>query len=591
MLQRRQFIQTLAFAGLASTTVPSSLWAGKQSQAQTFRFDKAGSFTIMQITDIHQDKVKVQERSLAVLRKGLAIHKPDLVVFTGDMTTGANKKATWEAQLKPFIDAIADTKTHFAVAFGNHDSEHKGDDRWTRKEQYDLYNKHSRGYFVDYDVPVLTGCGNGVIPILDQAGRQARYNIFLMDSGAYSSKGGYDGCYSDQIAWYEKVSGTTPAVWFQHIIVPEIRASGLLKRVNKDAVRAIGMAGQHYKLNAEHTAGIIKEQLCYSHIAAYEDAEHTYQGRTLYQSWQKMRNIRGVYFGHDHMNSFEGVDNNGIRVGYTKALTVDVYNDGDPGLRIVKIFEDGSLRTDTVSERHPFGTGHLNPLPSGQIRLMSFNAQRCDNGLVRVAEAIREENPDYVALQELDINTNRGKKLDQLKEISDLTGLHGCYAKAIDFDGGTYGNAVLSRERPLWVEAIPLPGREDRVLMVVDFVDFTLMNTELDSSVESKKASLPLILQAVESAVRRRPNVPVLFAGTCGFQDAGTALVQAYGEHFQSVPNGDQPDTPSDKPTTRATYIGIAKQTAPYASFISSEIAVHSGASDYRPINTIIKFA
>ena len=59
-----------------------------------------------------------------------------------------------------------------------------------------------------------------------QGARRPSFNLFVMDSGDYPEKTGpewpgYDGCRSDQIAWYERVSGKAPCLWFQHIIVPD----------------------------------------------------------------------------------------------------------------------------------------------------------------------------------------------------------------------------------------------------------------------------------------------------------------------------------------------------------------------------------
>lgn len=58
--------------------------------------------------------------------------------------------------------------------------------------------------------------------------------------------------------------------------------------------------------------------------------------------------------GHDHMNTFDGVDENGIRMGSTKALTLKSYNDGDPGVRLFVIHHDGSYETELATEKHPF---------------------------------------------------------------------------------------------------------------------------------------------------------------------------------------------------------------------------------------------
>ncbi|ULT41286.1 endonuclease/exonuclease/phosphatase family protein [Niabella defluvii] len=66
--------------------------------------------------------------------------------------------------------------------------------------------------------------------------------------------------------------------------------------------------------------------------------------------------------------------------------------------------------------------------------------------LEAVADAIKKERPDVVALQEVDINTGRSGKVNQAAQLALKTGLKSFYfAKAIDHDGGDYGVAILSK--------------------------------------------------------------------------------------------------------------------------------------------------
>jgi hypothetical protein len=60
-----------------------------------------------------------------------------------------------------------------------------------------------------------------------------------------------------------------------------------------------------------------------------------------------MGNLKGAYFGHDHKNSFDGVDKNGIRLGMTKTASFVTYNDGTAGLRAFTLRPDGTYDTET----------------------------------------------------------------------------------------------------------------------------------------------------------------------------------------------------------------------------------------------------
>jgi len=86
------------------------------------------------------------------------------------------------------------------------------------------------------------------------------------------------------------------------------------------------------------------------------------------------------------------------------------------------------------------------------IRVMAYNIHHCNPpskpGLIDVdaiVKAIKDQNPDLVALQEVDVNTGRSGKFNQAEEIAKKLGMSFFFAKAIDHDGGDYGVAILSK--------------------------------------------------------------------------------------------------------------------------------------------------
>ncbi len=101
------------------------------------------------------------------------------------------------------------------------------------------------------------------------------------------------------------------------------------------------------------------------------------------------------------------------------------------------------------------------------LRVLSYNIHHgrgMDDkvDLQRIAKVIRDARPDLVALQEVDRGTTRTAKADQTAELARLTGLHGSFGKAIDYAGGDYGQAILSRF-PIGETKIHwLPGEPDR---------------------------------------------------------------------------------------------------------------------------------
>jgi endonuclease/exonuclease/phosphatase family metal-dependent hydrolase len=99
---------------------------------------------------------------------------------------------------------------------------------------------------------------------------------------------------------------------------------------------------------------------------------------------------------------------------------------------------------------------------SHAIRAVSYNihagkdAEQRPN-LERVAAVIDSLHADVVLLQEVDRGTERSGGVDQVAELERLTGMHGAFAKSLDFQGGDYGIAALSRWPIEESETVPLP--------------------------------------------------------------------------------------------------------------------------------------
>ena len=111
---------------------------------------------------------------------------------------------------------------------------------------------------------------------------------------------------------------------------------------------------------------------------------------------------------------------------------------------------------------------------------------------------VMKENPRFVGLQEVDQLTTRVGRADTCAVLAAATGLHAPFAKAIDFAGGEYGNALFSREEPLAVRRIPLPGAEPRVLLLCEFDDCWVGVTHLAvDSAEARIKSIGIIRDAV----------------------------------------------------------------------------------------------
>ena len=84
------------------------------------------------------------------------------------------------------------------------------------------------------------------------------------------------------------------------------------------------------------------------------------------------------------------------------------------------------------------------------VRVMVYNihagkdAAGVDN-LDGVAALVRETNADLVLLQEVDQGTRRSGNVDQPAALAQRTAFRVAFGSALDYDGGEYGVAILSR--------------------------------------------------------------------------------------------------------------------------------------------------
>ena len=248
--------------------------------------------------------------------------------------------------------------------------------------------------------------------------------------------------------------------------------------------------------------------------------------------------------------------------------------------------------------------------PKGQsLRVMTYNiygaratspANAAD--LDAIAEVIRRQNPDYVTLNEVDVFTNRtGKDVHQARDLAEKLGMEWHFSKAIDRDGGEYGDAVLSKYPILEKRSYRLPCAaeqpgEDRSLCVIrvqiDGKDLYVASTHLDHL--SGDASR--LVQATE--IRRIRDTEL--EGDlilCGDLNAipSSNVIATMTSFLTNTGPIDQYTFPSDDPSRKIDYI----MYAPIEHFGVQNCQVVSrgdqqvggvDASDHRPVIADIRF-
>lgn len=228
------------------------------------------------------------------------------------------------------------------------------------------------------------------------------------------------------------------------------------------------------------------------------------------------------------------------------------------------------------------------------FRVMTFNIHHGEGtdgrvDLERVAGVIERERADVVALQEVDRGVRRTQGRDLPKELAALTGMTCVFSNNFHFQGGEYGNAVLTRfpvER--WTNThlrMLRPGEQRGVLQVVLNVrgrSLLLLATHLDYRADDAER-LQSVAQLAE-IVRADRGLPMLAAGD--FNDVPgsrtyRALTNLFEDVWPQVGEGPGFTYPSAAPGKRIDYLWISKG-APFRATRAWVPA--TDASDHRPL-------
>lgn len=228
------------------------------------------------------------------------------------------------------------------------------------------------------------------------------------------------------------------------------------------------------------------------------------------------------------------------------------------------------------------------------LRVLVYNihagkdASGIDN-LERVGALVRSTRADLVLLQEVDRNTERSGDVDQLATLQQLTGLHGVFGKALDYQGGLYGIAILSRWPITAHDTVPLhltpQSVEARVALFADVAmpggTVTIVNTHLDHHPDDtwRRQEVARLLQAIAARERR----PLLIGGD--FNSTPDSDVQAtlrnagLKDAWTMCGRGDELTYPAGTPLRRIDYLFLTG-----AARCTEARVIDTDASDHRPV-------
>jgi endonuclease/exonuclease/phosphatase family metal-dependent hydrolase len=268
-----------------------------------------------------------------------------------------------------------------------------------------------------------------------------------------------------------------------------------------------------------------------------------------------------------------------------------------------------------------FTTATQAQLPS-KIRVLSYNIHHGEGtdgrfDLPRIAKVIKSASPDIVALQEVDQGTARARGVDQPAELARLTGMAVVFGRNIDYQGGGYGTAVLtklpvkasaSEKFPSFYEGTA-ENAEQRVVQVVELgpagaPGLVFLCTHLDYRPDDRErmASVELInglaskygdrLMVLAGDLNATPDSAVIRALEQRWKIAGGDARQLLDEvgtelHALNSDGGNHLLTyPAKRPTKHIDY--VLYRPANRWQVVEARVLDERVASDHRPLLAVL---
>jgi endonuclease/exonuclease/phosphatase family metal-dependent hydrolase len=230
------------------------------------------------------------------------------------------------------------------------------------------------------------------------------------------------------------------------------------------------------------------------------------------------------------------------------------------------------------------------------VRVLTFNilhgaTTAGDFDLDKIALMIKKTNPDLVALQEVDFKTNRAKQYDLVTELGWRTKMAPLFGQAMTFDGGGYGEGILTKMPIIYSRNIAFPhspGNEPRcaleVLVQIDSGDtISFIGTHLEHQKDSKDR----IDQVKKiNAVFKNQEHPSILAGDLNATPESKPIEILKKYWTDSTPE-NTPTYPSNNPREKIDYILF--QPAEKWQVIESRVICDEVASDHCAVLSVLK--
>lgn len=227
-----------------------------------------------------------------------------------------------------------------------------------------------------------------------------------------------------------------------------------------------------------------------------------------------------------------------------------------------------------------------------ELKILTYNIHHANPptkyGVIEidaVVNAIKKEDPDVVAMQELDNMVNRSGNIDETKLIAQKLGMNYRFYKSIDYDGGEYGIAIFSKYDLKNSKQIILPKKvetsETRSLAYVDIIvnhqKITIACTHLD--VESEDSRV-MQVKAIQNELNKISH-PIILCGDFNSSEGAEAITVLLQQYKNSCTNNCGFTVPAVNPRRNIDFIVTKNASWEVKDY---HVVDETYASDHRPV-------
>lgn len=203
------------------------------------------------------------------------------------------------------------------------------------------------------------------------------------------------------------------------------------------------------------------------------------------------------------------------------------------------------------------------------------------------AKALKALKADVIALQEVDHTTKRSEKIPQALFLGKELGMHHVFGKAMDYQGGGYGQAILSKYPILESKVHRLPGDgEPRIALevVVEPVKgqkISFVSVHLDfRSEEKRQPQIKFLLEALKDVKH-----PVILLGDFNATPKSDSM-KLFKDGWYNVPKIGNPLTmPADIPKGEIDYFLMRGWQT---KGVNCKVIEEKNVSDHRPLRMVL---